>query len=565
MADTLKASKQGLAIVDQARRRRGWTKTRTPAWWDAAYTTQATLKRFWRGIAIQRENFIAICQAVGIGNWEAIADSNTLAEPYILPDSPATPPLLNLDNLESQQKLHFSIQNPTNPKSKIQNRIDWGEAPDIPYFYGRELELQKLERWILGDRCKLVTLLGMGGMGKTSLAVTLVERLAEQFECVLWRSLLGTPPLAVFFDSLIQFISQGEENLATDNLQQAITQVIALLQRHRCLIVLDETEAILHGRGGQYRSGYEGYGDFFKRAGSDRHQSCLILTSREKPGEIVAYEGQMLPIRSLQLSGLKPEDALNLLKVKGLSASDNELSMLSKFYSGNPLALKTIATTIQEIFNGSIAAFLHQNTLVLGDRLRGLLAEQIGRLSERETEVLYWLALDPEPLSLEQLHAYLLLPLSRSQLLETLASLERRSLIDKISNEGEILLTLQPLVMKYAIEKFTERSLDEIKTVLENQDIEAFNVLKTHTPILHRSPARENYPPPRILQRLVEGLQAMLGCDKNQIGQQLSRLLPLLCGQSPVLVGYVGLNLQAILQALDLDPKAYDWREIPMR
>jgi NB-ARC domain len=551
MADTLKASKEGLAMVDQVRRRKGWTKTRTPAWWDAAYTTQATLKRFWRGIPIQRENFIAICQAVGLNNWEAIAASSTVEEPDFLTDSPSTPQPLN------PPQSPLILGGKSREESKIQNRIDWGEAPDIPYFYGRELELQKLERWIVGDRCKLVTLLGMGGMGKTSLAVTLVDRIQEQFECVLWRSLLGTPSLATLFDTLIQFISHGEDTLTTDNLQQAITQAIALLQRHRCLIVLDEAEAILHSRGGErYRSGYEGYGEFFKRIGSDRHQSCVLLTSREKPGEIVAYEGQMLPIRSLQLGGLKPEDALNLLKTKGLSASDNELSMLINFYSGNPLALKTIATAIQEVFNGKIATFLHQNTLVLGDRLRGLLAQQIGRLSERETDLLYWLALDPKPLSLEQFHAHLLFPLSRSQLLETLASLERRSLIDRVSHESETWFTLQPLVMKYAIEKFTEQAIEEIKVVLENQDLESFKILKTHTPIPHRHPVMGAYPPPRILQRLVEGLQTMLGCDKDRIGKQLSKLLPLLRGQSPLSVGYVESNLKAILKALGFDSES---------
>ena len=51
---TLKASKQGLELADRARRRKGWTKTRTLAWWQAAHTSQAALRRFWRGIAIAR-------------------------------------------------------------------------------------------------------------------------------------------------------------------------------------------------------------------------------------------------------------------------------------------------------------------------------------------------------------------------------------------------------------------------------------------------------------------------------------------------------------------------------
>jgi hypothetical protein len=545
MADTLKASKQGLEIIDRARRRRGWTKTRTPAWWDAAYTTQATLKRFWRRIAIQRENFIAICQAVGLRNWEAIAEG--------------------VENDKREFCLEERLPAPPFPETSREfHRLDWGEAPDLPFFYGRDLELQKLERWIVGDRCKLVTLLGMGGTGKTSLAVTLVERLGEQFECVWWRSLLGAPPLEFLLEQLMEFVSQGQETLTHQNRQQAITQAIALLSRHRCLVVLDEAETILGGRGGQsYCPGYEGYGDFFKRVGSDRHQSCILLTSREKPSEIVAYEGQMLPVRSLQLGGLKRDEALHLLKTKGLSASDSELSLLTNFYSGNPLALKTIATTIQDLFNGNISAFLHQNTLVLGDRLRGLLAQQFGRLSGNETEVLYWLALDPEPLSVERLHSYLLFPPSRSQLLEILAALERRSLIDKISSESEILFTLQPLVMKYASENFTQQSLAEIKAVLDNRDIGSFHVLKTHAPIAPTGSTQKTYTTVQVLPRLVKALLSEFGGDRAQIAEQLETLLPLLHGQSPQVIGYIGSNLRAILRILDGDRDRYNGQENP--
>ena len=75
------------------------------------------------------------------------------------------------------------------------SRGDWSEAPDVSAFYGRTDELSELERWLLADHCRLVAVLGMGGIGKTALAAKLVQQVAPSFACVLWRSLHNAPSL----------------------------------------------------------------------------------------------------------------------------------------------------------------------------------------------------------------------------------------------------------------------------------------------------------------------------------------------------------------------------------
>jgi uncharacterized protein YjbI with pentapeptide repeats len=73
MAATLKASAEGLDIVDKARCMKGWAK-QDQVWFDLAHVSKSTLRRFWAGIAIQSESFQSICQCVGIEDWKWIVD-----------------------------------------------------------------------------------------------------------------------------------------------------------------------------------------------------------------------------------------------------------------------------------------------------------------------------------------------------------------------------------------------------------------------------------------------------------------------------------------------------------
>ncbi len=73
-------------------------------------------------------------------------------------------------------------RSPTNspqPQStENETHLDLDTAPEIfNFFYGRTEELATLEQWIIEERSRLVGIFGFGGIGKTTLALRLIEQI----------------------------------------------------------------------------------------------------------------------------------------------------------------------------------------------------------------------------------------------------------------------------------------------------------------------------------------------------------------------------------------------------
>lgn len=405
-------------------------------------------------------------------------------------------------------------------------RQNWGEAPDVSIFFGRAIELNTLSQWVLQDRCRLVALLGMGGIGKTALTAKLGEQIQDRFEYLIWRSLRHAPPLLTILTELNAFVSFQETQLPT-TVEEQISCLLKSLRDRRCLLILDDWEMILRSGdiAGYYREGYEGYGQLLRRIGEERHQSCLLLLSREKPVEVASLTGDNLPVRTLQIKGLKPIDAKMLLAAKGFSGSENGLDELIQLYRGHPSALKFTATTIQELFNGNINQFIAQSSLIIGDIFANLLNEHFRRLSDLGKTVMYWMAIEQQPISLSELKTKLLISVSNSELLTVLESLIRRSLIEKefYSFDTESKFTLEPVMMKYVTHKFIEEVCQNILEAMQAQSIEKLGLLGTHA--FYKAPElkdTETTQPNPILTKIQEHLGVTW---RNNYQTQLKELL----------------------------------------
>ena len=123
------------------------------------------------------------------------------------------------------------------------------------------------------------------------------HRLAPHFEVVLWRSVRDAPSCEELVADCITFFSETPPAAFPASLEQRINQLVARLRASRCLLVLDNLETLLASGDpeGSYLPGYEGYGRLIQRLAESAHQSCVLLTSREKPREIEAAGRAPLP------------------------------------------------------------------------------------------------------------------------------------------------------------------------------------------------------------------------------------------------------------------------------
>src|SRR5947209_10526731 len=175
--------------------------------------------------------------------WKAAHQKVLLDEAWLASLLDRTPPALTLLHpvlLEVPRPGEMSTaQPPPGPQ------LDWGEAPTVANFYGREPELATLARWVVEEGCRMVSVLSMGGIGKSALAVRAMQQLAGHFEVVLFRSLRDAPSCEALLESCLSVLAPESLTLETESQEHRLSLLLGELRSRRVLLVLDNLEVLL--------------------------------------------------------------------------------------------------------------------------------------------------------------------------------------------------------------------------------------------------------------------------------------------------------------------------------
>jgi hypothetical protein len=339
----------------------------------------------------------------------------------------------NNNNLCTTENTRLSNENDLNSNNNSQSESIYHDltlAPQIIDFYDRENELATISNWVFKQNTRLIAVLGLWGIGKTTLVKRFIDLNLEQFEVVIWKSLKFPKSLDLWLNDLLN-TCQKEPKESTDN---KIQQLLEVLSNHKCLIVLDDFQNLfaVGQMAGNYQSEYSSYQHFLKLIAEIQHQSHFILISQEKSAEMNYINQENSPIQCLELSGF---EAIDFLKNKGLQDGERWFELI-QLYEGNPLYLTDIAVLIKDVFDGKVNDFLAENSLVITKKMQSHLKQIFGRCSPLAQQIALELSKVDQPLSREELKNNL--DLSVSDLINGLQSLQQRYLIQREQNRFQL-------------------------------------------------------------------------------------------------------------------------------
>jgi hypothetical protein len=268
-------------------------------------------------------------------------------------------------------------------------------------FYGRTKELDRLEEWVTSQICRMITVHGFDGMGKSSLVRELKARkeVTESFKGeIIWESFSYGEPVESLINRLLR--QPKLQNSPGDRTPECVRrQFRDRLTQKRYLIVLEQ---IPDHQTEEYDNHTNWLLELLEYRGA-YHSSCILLITSDQRPDGLTRKANSSVVKRWPLTGVDPETGLDILKnsepnlVIDLAAA-TELVLL---FAGYPSALRCVATFIQEYHEGNVREFL--DNPYVPKEIEDTIMSLINDLGQPEKIVLHILKDYGEPISRAQL------------------------------------------------------------------------------------------------------------------------------------------------------------------
>jgi transcriptional regulator with XRE-family HTH domain len=232
-----------------------------------------------------------------------------------------------------------------------------GNLPVSPTpLVGREQEIRTIARQLIEDSCRMLTLIGPGGIGKTRLSIEVGRELEAHFsDGVYFIPLAGVG----MTESIIPVLAEAL-GLTFSGPAEPIVQLSNFLRTKNILLVLDNMEHLLAG------------GELFGRILTQTQRVKMLITSREQlrlQWEWL-FEVQGLPIPQETDQGLAENEAITLFVQRARQISQDfslqeedipALVRICRMVGGLPLALELAASWVRILSCREIAQELEKS------------------------------------------------------------------------------------------------------------------------------------------------------------------------------------------------------------